>query len=99
VPHQAVLIGIVNVVQLQVRVRLEQTAAGLAAEVERLPGVAPVAELTAKSTRGYQRGAQPTGRATPGTLARAAAAAVLLRISVAVTVFFPGVPEFARTTM
>ena len=76
--HQAVLIGIVHVVQLQVRIGLEQTAAGLAAEVERLPGVAPVAELTAKSTRGYKRGAQPTGRATPGTLARAAAAATFI---------------------
>jgi hypothetical protein len=42
VRHQAVLIGIVHVVQLQVRVGVEQTAARLAAEVERLLGLVDV---------------------------------------------------------
>jgi hypothetical protein len=38
VRHQAVLIGIVHVVQLQVRAGVEQTPAGLAAEFERVLG-------------------------------------------------------------
>ena len=58
--HQAVLIGVVHVVRLQARVGLEQTAAGLAAEVERLLGLV---DLDAALAHRNEKGLRQPGRA------------------------------------